>query len=285
MQISKILSRRRFLGASVTTLAGLGIYGWQVEPHWVKIVEHPLPLKDAPGSWIGRRIVQISDPHVGALVDSDYLISALKKVNELKPDLVLVTGDWMSCWNRDVPVPEVARVFAHLDKPPLGIVGILGNHDYGGENRNDVRLADRLSDQLAADGVTVLRNQAKEIDGVTFIGLDEYWAHRFDTKPVADHLGKPGPKLALVHNPDTCDLPQWYGYDGWIFCGHTHGGQCKSPFLPPFILPVQNHRYTAGIFDLYDGRTLHINPGLGYVRKIRFNVRPEISIFTVQAAT
>jgi uncharacterized protein len=90
--------------------------------------------------------------------------------------------------------------------------------------------------------------------------------------------------LVLCHNPDVADLPIWKGYQGWILSGHTHGGQCKPPFLPPPILPVRNRRYTAGEIDLNDGRRLYINRGLGYFRRVRFNVRPEITVFALTRA-
>jgi len=85
--------------------------------------------------------------------------------------------------------------------------------------------------------------------------------------------------LILSHNPDTCDKKGWNNYDGWILSGHTHGGQCKPPFLNPPLLPVKNKKYTSGKFDLKDGRKLYINRALGHLVQVRFNVRPEIAIF------
>jgi predicted MPP superfamily phosphohydrolase len=88
--------------------------------------------------------------------------------------------------------------------------------------------------------------------------------------------------IVLAHNPDVCDLDIWNDYDGWILSGHTHGGQCKPPFLPPPMLPVQNKKYTAGRFELSGERTLYINRALGHLWQVRFNVPPEITIFTLQ---
>ena len=70
--------------------------------------------------------------------------------------------------------------------------------------------------------------------------------------------------IALSHNPDTVDLPVWGDYEGWILAGHTHGGQCKPPFLPPPVLPVRNRRYTAGEFQLAGNRQLYISRGVGH---------------------
>ena len=90
--------------------------------------------------------------------------------------------------------------------------------------------------------------------------------------------------ILLCHNPDGVDKPQWPGYRGWILAGHTHGGQCKPPFLPPPLLPVRNKRYTAGEIDLTDGTRMYINRGLGHLLRVRFNVRPRVTIFKLRHA-
>ena len=81
------------------------------------------------------------------------------------------------------------------------------------------------------------------------------------------------------------DALSWGDYKGWVLAGHTHGGQCKPPFLPPPLLPVRNKRYTAGEIPLSDGRRLYINRGLGHLIRARFNVRPEITAFTLRAGS
>ena len=79
--------------------------------------------------------------------------------------------------------------------------------------------------------------------------------------------------MVLCHNPDALDLPIWEGVRGWVLAGHTHGGQCKPPFLPPPLLPVKNRRYTCGEFALSGGRRLYINRGLGHLIRVRI-MRP-----------
>ncbi len=88
----------------------------------------------------------------------------------------------------------------------------------------------------------------------------------------------------LSHNPDSVDHAPWHGYQGWILAGHTHGGQCKPPFLPPPLIPVKNPRYTSGRIPLAHGRDLYISRGVGYTLRVRFNVRPEITLFTLTPA-
>src|SRR5262249_20646942 len=93
-----------------------------------------------------------------------------------------------------------------------------------------------------------------------------------------------GPSIVLCHNPDACDLPLWYDVRGWVLAGHTHGGQCRPPFLPAPIVPVRNKRYAQGEIALTGGRTLYVSRGLGYTTRVRFNVRPEMTLFTLEAA-
>ena len=92
------------------------------------------------------------------------------------------------------------------------------------------------------------------------------------------------PTVVLSHNPDVQDLPIWEGVSGWVLAGHTHGGQVRAPFLPPPILPVNNRRYTSGVFEVGPGRTLYINRGLGFLIQVRFAVRPELTLFTLERA-
>ncbi len=80
------------------------------------------------------------------------------------------------------------------------------------------------------------------------------------------------------------DEPIWGRYGDWILSGHTHGGQCKPPFLKPPLLPVKNERYSTGKITIADGRTLYINRALGHLLQVRFNVRPEITVFELQKA-
>jgi predicted MPP superfamily phosphohydrolase len=137
---------------------------------------------------------------------------------------------------------------------------------------------------MRAVGVQILRNEATEVAGLQVAGLDDLWAHRFDPARALASLDRSRASIVLSHNPDTVDLPVWIGYEGWILGGHTHGGQCKPPFLPPPLLPVKNRRYTAGEFELSGNRRLYISRGVGHLLQVRFNVRPEVTIFQLQSA-
>src|SRR5690606_5473632 len=119
---------------------------WRIEPHWVQIVERDLPIRHLPPKLQGKRLVQISDLHVGPIVDRDYLIHCMKRINELKPDILAMTGDFMSC-RRGEQVNAAIDVLSHLQPAALATVAVLGNHDYGAEWRQTAT-ADSLTQRM-----------------------------------------------------------------------------------------------------------------------------------------
>ena len=274
---------RRGLAISAGALAGgVLLYAWRVEPHWIRVVRRKMAIAGLPDALAGKTLVQISDLHVGPVVDSNYLIAAMRWISSLGADMTVITGDFMSC-DATERVDEVARVLGQLRCGPLGCLAVLGNHDYG-RGWLDAGAARNLSARLEGLGITVLRNDANTVAGLQIVGIEDLWGPFFQPEPLLQSTDWSRPSLVLCHNPDAVDLPIWSGYRGWILSGHTHGGQCKPPFLPPPILPVKNTRYTSGEFALSDGRRLYINPGLGYLKRIRFNVRPEITVFRLEKA-
>jgi predicted MPP superfamily phosphohydrolase len=275
--LRRLLTRRRFLGLAAAAATAAGGYTFLVEPHWVSVVERDLPLAGLPPDLVGRTLVQISDLHVGPLVDNDYLVACLKLVGSLEPDIVAITGDFMTC-HRGESVDATALVLEHLPRPTMDVFAVLGNHDYGGNWCHEA-VADRLAARLAGLGIVLLRNERRSVGGLQIAGVDDYWSPRFAPSRVIPQLDASRDAVVLCHNPDGADRPEMSGVRGWVLAGHTHGGQCKPPFLPPPLIPVKNRRYTSGAFALGEGRSMYINRGLGYIKKVRFNARPEITAF------
>ena len=165
----------------------------------------------------------------------------------------------------------------------LGTFGILGNHDYG-DKWKDLGSSETICEILQNSGVTMLRNQQKECNGLNIIGFDDLWSPNFDPMKVMKDYDASKANLVLCHNPDVCDKDVWNGYQGWVLSGHTHGGQCRIPGVITPILPVENRKYISGEIDLNDGRMLYINRAIGHSFQVRFMVRPEITIFTLTQA-
>ena len=304
------MNRRRFLAigaGAAAAAAAVGVYAWQIEPYWLDVVRRPMRLENLPPSLEGRTLLQVSDVHVGPRVSSDYLVRAFETGRALAPDFVAFTGDFVS-YRSPHEISELARVLRVAPRGRLATVASLGNHDYG-RNWQSISVADEVSRVATDAGMVVLRNDVRTLGGLQFAGLADFWSPEFGphhgmpptgvlvapnpsrfARPDTDASGalrllaRDAPTVVLSHNPDVQDLPIWDGVRGWVLAGHTHGGQVKPPFLPPPVLPVQNKRYTAGTFDVGPGRTLYINRGLGFLVQVRFDVRPELTLFTLTRA-
>lgn len=279
-----LITRRGFLRtAAATTVgaAGTGLYTWRIEPHRLEIVRRELPVRNLPASLVGRSLVQISDVHVGLRVDDDYVRTTFRRVSELHPDIVVFTGDFIS--PHDHIFEQLPNVYRHFPNGRLGTVAILGNHDYGPHWAN-LEMAARIVEAVRPFGITVLRNRIVDIEGLQIVGFDDLWAKQFHPEDALSTLDTKRAAIGLSHNPDTVDDRGWDGFEGWILSGHTHGGQCKPPFLPPPLLPVRNRRYTSGEFELTGNRRLYISRGVGHLLQVRFNVRPEVTVFELRPA-
>ena len=273
--------RRRFLRLTAGGAAAVGLYTWRVEPHWLEIVHRPLPVTRLPPRLAGRTLVQISDVHVGPRVSDSYVLSAFRRIAALQPDIVVFTGDFMS--HHEAWRDQVRSIYPEFPHGRLATLAVLGNHDYG-RAWSQLEVARELAEIVAGFGITVLRNDVHDVEGLQVVGLDDLWARRFRPFAPLRALDSRRAAIVLSHNPDTVDLDVWDGYHGWILSGHTHGGQCKPPFLPPPLLPVQNRRYTSGEFALDGDRRLYVSRGVGHLMQVRFNVRPEVTVFELRPA-
>lgn len=282
---SKLTRRAWVLGAAAggaTLSLGSTLYAWRIEPHWVRLIHQPMPMPGLPSSMVGKRIVQVSDLHVGPVVDNAYLRGALRRLAELEPDYLVLTGDFMTSERGE----QIGLTLETLRDSPiidLPTFAILGNHDFGVTFR-DRQVASRLADGLDGLGVTLLRNSSVEVDGLQIAGTGDLWAGECDVYRTLSGVDHQRPAICLAHNPDIADVQGWTTFRGWVLSGHTHGGQCRLPLLGAPVLPVQNQRYVAGHVRLSGGRNLYVNRGLGYKRRLRFGVRPEITVFTLQNA-
>jgi predicted MPP superfamily phosphohydrolase len=272
----------KLLATAGTGTLALGLYTWRVEPHWLEFTFPTLPISGLAPGLEDRTLAQISDIHVGPRVDDDYIINSFHRVQKLAPDFVAFTGDFVT-YRLTQQFEQLRRVLRHAPHGRLGTVGILGNHDYGFHWRM-LDVADRVTAIARDAGIVLLRNQAVTIAGLQFVGLEDLWSPLFDPADLLAQKSQDASTVVLCHNPDAADRPIWGGYRGWILAGHTHGGQCKPPFLPPPLVPVANKRYIAGKIELSGNRNMYISRGVGHLLRVRFNARPEVAVFKLQRA-
>jgi uncharacterized protein len=276
------MQRRTFLLSAGAGLAGLAGYAHWIEPFWLDVTHADLPIAGLPQSLDGRTLLQLSDLHVGPVSD-DYLARVWQTGAALRPDIVAYTGDWVS-WRGPQQLRQLEHHLPLMPRGRLATMSVLGNHDYG-HGWRELTVAREIIDRVEQAGIRVLRNDVMEVDGLAVIGIDDYWSPFARPEKALARWTRSTPSLVLNHNPDCMDeRSRWNGYDGWVLSGHTHGGQCRSPFLPPPIVPVANKRYTSGEIALEDGRRVYISRGVGFNIQVRANVRPEITLFTLRRA-
>lgn len=266
----------------IVFIVGLSLfyYAWQIEPFHVEYVKLDMPIENLPKELEGKTLMQISDTHIGDRFDYQFLIDEFKIAQKLNPDFVVYTGDFLA-YKSPKQYDQLAEVAPYFVKGKLGTIGVLGNHDYG-KNWSEPYVANRIEQDLEKAGIQILRNESLEIKGLTILGIDDFYGTNFQGKKTMKEYDAKKANLVLCHHPDVVDLPIWNGYKGWVLAGHTHGGQVKIPFFQPPILPIKNRKYAAGKIDLDEGRTLYVNRALGHTYQIRFNVRPEITLFSLK---
>jgi predicted MPP superfamily phosphohydrolase len=275
-------------GVSAAALA----YATRVEPTWLAVERRDLKLARLPAGLEGLRIAHLSDFHLSRIVAPDYLAACVATAMAERPDLVLLTGDFVTRKpRRFVNVTEVLEPLA----APLGVYAVLGNHD-------TVVGAHSVAAAVEASGARMLRNRHERITvngaDLWLAGIDcpqheQYrladrprcgWAQRYRRYLDQALRGIPadGFRLLLAHSPDVIRDAARLGVD-LMLSGHTHGGQVRLPLLGATVVPSRyGHRYAAGEFHV-DGTTLYVSRGLGTVRfAIRFLCRPELGIFTLR---
>ncbi len=280
------ITRRRFLqlaGAAVVTgAAGLG-YGGKLEPAWVELKEITITLPGLSERLTGLRIAQISDIHLSRFTSASELLAAVTRVNQLQPDIVALTGDFVGHEARYATgLVEPLRM---LESPAFAVYG---NHDLW-TGRDAVRAA------LAETPVTLLVNQNVEAaPGLTMAGLDDAWSGH--PRPQLALAGSPSgyTNILLCHEPDYIDtIRSQYLPVALQMSGHSHGGQVRLPSSRPDgkglathapILPHMATRYPIGHYRV-GSYQLYTNRGLGvWPLPFRFNCRPEITHLTLQPA-
>jgi uncharacterized protein len=283
------ITRRRFLGAGVCAAAGLALYSGEIERHWIEISRRDVTVPGLHASFDGLRVAQISDIHFDQYTEPFFLRDAIHCINSLNPDIVLLTGDFVtnSAISKSIfkdAAPQCASVLNELSCRER--YACLGNHDFQVNARE-------VTDALTAQGIRVLNNDHLAIER----GSARFWLAGVED-PVE---GQPNPDAAipssirnvpnepvvlLCHAPDYVDnlLAQPAGQAiSLMLSGHTHGGQICLPFVGPLGLPEMGRKYIKGWFR-FGHLQLHVNRGIGTVNlPFRFNCPPEITLLTLRA--
>jgi len=257
------------------------------EPYHPILVSVELRLSRWPAALDGFTIVQLSDFHYDEHFSAPPLRSAIKIVNELRPDLIALTGDFVTVpvlgGHRHIKkraaaaIEPCAPLLAQLQSR-LGSFAILGNHDVDSDPA-------RIIETLHGHGITVLRNASLPVEqsGKRFwlSGLDSVMEGKPDLNLALSSVPHGEPAVLLVHEPDFADRAALYPVDLQL-SGHSHGGQIWVPGIGAPWLPRLARKYPRGRYAV-GPLTVYTNFGLGTIRlPVRWNAPPEITLFTLR---
>ncbi|HXG68969.1 MAG TPA: metallophosphoesterase [Blastocatellia bacterium] len=277
------LSRRRFLRMALTAVASMpfaaSAYG-AVAARFSKTIERVVvPVPGLPPQLDGLTIVQMSDIHSGLFMTEARMSQYVRLANSLKPDLIALTGDFVSTKREQVP-PFINAISAL--KAKYGVFGCLGNHD-------EYALGEKLLAQgFARAGFQLLRNKNRLIDvngaklnviGVDYIGISSSGER---LKAALAGVNLDGTTILLCHTPYPFEQAAKMGIH-LMLAGHTHGGQISLTLGDMILTPARlATAYLAGLFRIGDTH-LYVNRGLGTSGPpIRINAPPEITHITLR---
>jgi predicted MPP superfamily phosphohydrolase len=268
------------------------------------IINEPLKLErltiaiaDLPFSLSGTKLVQLSDLHYDGIRLSEKLLTqAINISNEENPDLVLLTGDFIT--DDPTPIEQLALRLKCLNSR-AGIYACLGNHDVSKE---------RMIEAFDQIGIKVLWNEIAYPLGeqLAVVGLADFWSSEFEPEPVFAQIHARIPRIVLSHNPDSAKILQQWRVDLQL-SGHTHGGQVVIPgygsapilienirkrtpkslrnFIPFFKTcssVVKYWQWSQGWYQVGSNQ-LYVNRGLGTYAPGRFFCPPEVTVITLKS--
>lgn len=257
-----------------------------IEPYLLRVEQKTLAFSELPQGFDGLRVAFLSDIHYGPFFSADRLDALVSRVNALRPDLVLLGGDYANDSDGAVAFFQMRPAFSAR----LGVYAVPGNHDRVMPESN----RDLLEGAMSAAGIVPLFNRTVPLtlssgETIYLSGIDDYGNGHPDAAQAARSVRRDDFLIFLTHNPDAIpsfqEIPALDGSTDWadlILCGHTHGGQVTL-FGQKALFSVTSYgeRYRTG-WKEENGAQILISNGVGTpVVPMRFFAPPQIHLLTL----
>ena len=274
-------------------VAGLGKGIYNSTGDQVELVRVPVRIKNLPPPLRGLKIGLLSDLHSSFIVSQETIAAAGRLIMTENPDLIVLTGDYISGSTKFLSgsigtfkEEYLTRCVDALSllKAPLGIYGVLGNHDFWSGPESVQATCETFTRRI---GLIWLRNRSVELKkgGSSFhlLGVDDYWENSCSLTSACQGLKTDSIKILLSHNPDiNDDIALMRERVDLVLSGHTHGGQIVLPLVGQPVIPSKfGQKYRVGLVSDGDRQT-YISRGVGSLLvPIRLNCRPEATVLTL----
>lgn len=275
---ANIKYRQEFQLALGRLMRSLGRHRFNPQDFQIDTLEVQVPGLDP--CFDNLKIVQFSDIHLGHWISPERLQGVVELVNQQEPDVIVITGDFVSYVFREVReslVSALSELQAHEAK-----LAVLGNHDHW-LGPADIRQA------LQFGGVIELANDVFTLDrcgaSLCFAGVDDVMVGANDLGLVLSKLPDNSPAILLAHEPDFADQSAATGRFFLQLSGHSHGGQVVLPGYGPLLRGPYFYRYPLGLYRVGD-MLQYTNRGIGtHVFRVRINCPPEITVIILHPQT
>lgn len=268
------VTRRAFLHAGCCAAGIAAVDGIAIEPSWLDVAEHDVPIPRLPAALQGFRIAHLSDIHLRAL--GSVHEKAIDAIRGLAPDLVVLTGDSIEGEGSLGVLEEFCRSLA---APGREVLATVGNWEHWGH----VPLQ-RLSEVYARAGARLLGNESVLLKrGLSIVATDDFCSGNADVRAALAKVPSAPARLFLTHAPGVFEtLPPGAPRFDLGLAGHTHGGQIRALGTAVWV-PPGSGRFRSGMYDTAHGR-VYVSRGVGTsVLPVRFTCRPELPVFRLIA--
>ena len=263
----KTLTRRQIIKRGLLSAIGIGLVGTGWETNQIFVTRHQVVLPGMDPSAKPFRLVQMSDLHRSAFVSEGMIRRAVALAMAEKPDVVSLTGDFVT--ERNDYIYSCREALAHLSAP-MGVWGILGNHDYAERKQDEIKRA------LGAIGISLLVNTSARLEnGVQLLGVDDLWCGYPDVPKTLRGVPKTAAKIGMIHNPKLAD--RFRDTEAVLISGHTHGKQINVVGFR--AITKMDLKYVSGWYTAGKSR-LYVNRGIGVIGiPIRVFSPPEVTVY------